>query len=90
MTKKKPSTSVRVRREQMHAQKKRQRRLYYVAAAIGAIVIIGFFAIVRQLTAPSLEDVVLPANLESPSISDGKTWGPLDAPVLIEEYGDFQ
>lgn len=89
MTKKKSNLSRRARREQMQAQK-RKKQLYYLAAAIGAIVIIGLLAFVRQLTAPSIEDVVLPDALEIPANAEGKAWGPIDAPVLIEEYGDFQ
>lgn len=89
MTKKKSNLSRRVRREQMQAQK-RKKQLYYLAAAVGAIVIIGLLAFIRQLTSPSIEDVALPDTLEIPANAEGKAWGPVDAPVLIEEYGDFQ
>lgn len=87
---KKSSTSVSERRAQYQAEEQRRRRLYYGGAAIGAIVIIALFVILRQLTAPSLEDVIVPEPLAAPANADGKAWGPADAPVLIEEYADFQ
>ena len=90
MTKKKSSTSVRAHREKKLSEKKRQRRLYYIVAAVGAIVIIGLFAVIRQLNAPELADFVIPEDLRTPPNADGKAWGPVDAPVVIEEYSDFQ
>ena len=63
---------------------------YYTIAAIGTLIIIGFFALAGQINAPSLDDVVIPESLETPPNADGKTWGPADAPVIIEEFGDFQ
>ena len=87
---KKKSQSARARRLQQRARQQRQRRLYYGAAAVGAILIVGLFALIRQFNAPSIEEVVLPESLEPPANADGKAWGPVDAPVFIEEYGDFQ
>ncbi|HRQ38925.1 MAG TPA: thioredoxin domain-containing protein [Chloroflexota bacterium] len=87
---KKSSTSVKERRAQYQAEEQRRRRLYYGAAAIGAIAIIALFVILRQLTAPSLEDVIVPDPLEAPANADGRAWGPADALVLIEEYADYQ
>ncbi len=87
---KKKSHSVRARRVQQHARQKKQRRRYYGIAAISAIFIFGLFALIRQLNAPSLNEVALPESLQPPANADGKAWGPVDAPVLIEEYGDFQ
>ncbi len=87
---KKSSTSVSERRAQYQAEEKRRRRLYYGGAAIGAIAIIALFVILRQATAPSIEDVIVPDPLAAPANADGKAWGPADAPVLIEEFADFQ
>jgi len=74
----------------MLSQKKKKRRLYYIIAAIGAVVVIGLFAVIRQLNAPEPEDYIFLENLSPPPNAEGKAWGPVDAPVLIEEYGDFQ
>ncbi len=87
---KKSKTSLRTRRAEQLAQRKRKRRMYYIFAGVGAVVIIALFAVIRQANAPSLDDVVLPETLESPPDADGKNWGPEDAPVVIEEYSDFQ
>lgn len=87
---KKSSTSVKERRAQYQAEEQRRRRLYYGGAAVAAIAIIALFVIVRQLTAPSLEDVIVPDPLAAPANADGRAWGPADAPVLLEEYADYQ
>jgi hypothetical protein len=41
------------------------------------------------MTSPA-ENMVLPESLASPPNADGSAWGPADAPVLIQEYSDFQ
>lgn len=87
---KKSGTSVREKRAQRLAAQQRKRRLYYGAAAIGAVVFIALLALLRQANAPSPEDVILPDSLETPPNADGSAWGPADAPVLIEEFSDFQ
>jgi hypothetical protein len=45
---------------------------------------------IRQARTPEVEDVILPDAMEGPVDADGKAWGPVDAPVLIEEFSDFQ
>ncbi len=87
---KKSSTSVSERRARYQAEEQRRRRLYYGGAAVATIAIIALFIILRQATAPSIEDVIVPDSLEAPANADGKAWGPEDAPVLIEEFADFQ
>jgi len=87
---KKSSTSVSARRAKYQEQEKRRRRIYYGAAAIGVVVIVALFVFLRQATAPSLEDVIIPDPLAAPANADGKAWGPADAPVLIEEFADYQ
>ena len=87
---KKSKASVRARRAEQLARQRRRRYLYYGLAIAGAILIVGFFALARQFTTPTLEDVVIPESLEAPPEADGKAWGPPDAPVLVEEFSDFQ
>lgn len=87
---KKSSTSVSARRAQYQEEEKRRRRLYYGAAAVSVVVIVALFAFLRQATAPSIEDVIVPDPLAAPANADGKAWGTADAPVVIEEYADFQ
>jgi len=87
---KKRRSSLRARRAEQLAQQKKKRRMYYLFAGIGAVAIIALFAVIRQANAPSLEDVKLPESIEAPPDADGKNWGPADAPVVIEEFSDFQ
>jgi len=90
MSKKKSSTSVRAQRERVQNRKKKQRRRYYVIGAVGVIITIGLFAFVRQINAPTFEDVNIPDSIQMPANADGKSWGPVDAPVVVEEFSDFQ
>lgn len=90
MARNKSGTSVRERREQQVAQQKQRRVMYYGLTAVAAIGIIALFAFLRQVNTPTVEDVVLPDTLETPPNADGKAWGPADAPVVIEEFSDFQ
>ena len=87
---KKGRSSDRARRAAQLARKQRQRRLYIGigAAALVMLVALGFW--VRQINAPKLEEVVLPETIETPPNADGSAWGPGDAPVLIQEFSDFQ
>jgi hypothetical protein len=87
---KRESQSLRARRAAQQARQQRQRRLYYGLAAAGTLMVIALFAIIRQANAPRPEDVVVPDSLEAPPGADGKAWGPEDAPVLVEEFSDFQ
>lgn len=50
----------------------------------------GIVFLARQVTSVSLEDVILPESLTLPANADGTAWGPVDAPVVIEEFSDFQ
>lgn len=87
---KKSKKSLRSRRADQLSQQKKKRRMYYIMAAVGGVIILALFALIRQANAPSLGDVNIPETLDSPVSADGKSWGPEDAPVLIEEYSDFQ
>lgn len=85
-----PTRSVRQRREEYRAQQRRRRR--YIALGIVGVLIVAAvaLAVVLQLREISPEDVALPESLEAPPNAAGKAWGPEDAPVLIEEFSDFQ
>jgi hypothetical protein len=87
---KRESQSLRVRRAEQQARRRRQQRIYYALAAAAVLMVVALFAIIRQANAPQLEDVVMPESLEVPPGADGKAWGPADAPVVVEEYADFQ
>mgnify|MGYP000910467312 FL=1 len=87
---KKSTRSVRVRRQEMQDRKKRQRLVtaLVVTGSLIALVTIGFLA--RQITRTTPEDVTLPESLMPPPDADGMAWGPVDAPVVVEEFSDFQ
>jgi protein-disulfide isomerase len=87
---KKTSSSVSARREQHRAEQQKKKRTYYTIAGVSAVAIVALFVVARLAFAPSVEDVVIPDPLEAPATADGKAWGPVDAPILIEEYADFQ
>lgn len=87
---KKSTGSVSARRQEMQARKERQRRIT-VLIVIGAMVALAAIVfLARQANRVSPEDVSLPESLEPPPGADGTAWGPADAPVVIEEYSDFQ
>lgn len=90
MATQKSGTSVRAKREQQLQEEQRRRRLYYGGAAIGTVLFIALLVLLRYLNAPSIEDVIVPASLESPANADGRSWGPEDAPVVIEAFADYQ
>jgi protein-disulfide isomerase len=75
---------------QQRAIQRKKKRMYYWLAAIGAVVVIGSFAAYRFLNPPSPPTVVLPVNFSEPANADGTAWGPINAPVLVEVFSDFQ
>lgn len=81
-------SSVHSRRAARRARERRRRLLTIGLAAIGAIAVIGLFAWAGQPKPP--EVVALPESLQAPPGADGTAWGPRNAPVLVEEFGDFQ
>jgi hypothetical protein len=92
MAKKVEGTSRRARRE-AHQQRQRRQRILVIGLVVGGLIIaLGLGFMIRQARTPSanVEDVVLPDTLEAPPGADGKAWGPVDAPVVIQEYSDFQ
>jgi len=82
--------SVRARRAEQQARRQRQRRLYMGVGGAGLVLVVALVLWVRQINAPKLDEVLLPASLELPPNADGKAWGPVDAPVLIQVFSDFQ
>ena len=90
MAKKAQGSSRRARRE-AHVQRQRRQRILIIGLVVGGIVIaLGLGFMIRQARTPQVDDVVVPESLAGPPNADGKAWGPLDAPVLIEEFSDFQ
>lgn len=85
---KRPSRAARL--EELRARRRRQR---IIIGAVIAAALLGFVALAfvsRQLTRVLPDEVALPESLTPPENADGAAWGPVDAPVLIEEYSDFQ
>jgi hypothetical protein len=82
--------SLRARRAAQHARRQRQQRLYIGLGAAALIMVAILAVVIRQANAPQLEDVIVPEALEIPPGADGAAWGPADAPVLFEEFSDFQ
>ena len=90
MAKKSQGSSRRARRE-AHVQRQRRQRILIIGLVIGGVIIaLGLGYMIRQARTPEVEDVILPETLAEPLEADGKSWGPVDAPVLIEEFSDFQ
>lgn len=85
---KQQSRSVRQRRDE-HRAAQRSQRMIIALVAIGAIIAVAALVWVRQPKAAP-EDVIVPESISPPAEADGKAWGPVDAPVLIEEFSDFQ
>lgn len=86
---KKSQRSVRARRAEHQARQRRQRLLIGGLALAAVLILVGAVVWVREMTSPA-ENMILPESLASPPNADGSAWGPADAPVLIQEYSDFQ
>ena len=86
---KKSQRSVQARRVEHQARQRRQRLLIGGLAVAAVLILVGAVVWVREMTSPA-ENMVLPESLASPPNADGSAWGPADAPVLIQEYSDFQ
>ena len=84
------SRSKRARREEYLARQRRQRMIFIGLGVAGLVLLIALLVVVRQSNIPSVEEVELPEDTASPPNADGKAWGPENAPVLIQEYSDFQ
>ena len=83
--------SVQARREQQQAQQKKKRILYAGFGVIAIVIIGGLIYWMQQtIMAQATANFQAPNILNTPAITDGKTWGPADAPVVIQEFSDFQ
>ena len=90
MAKKTQGSSRKARRE-AHQQQQRRQRILIVGLVVGGVIVaLGLGFMIRQARTPEVEDVVVPESLAGPIDADGKAWGPVEAPVLIEEFSDFQ
>ncbi|MBP6472990.1 MAG: DsbA family protein [Chloroflexi bacterium] len=88
---KKQSQSVRSRRVQHQEKQKRQRNLAIGIGIVAVVGVIGLLFWTRQITSNiAAQGIVTPTSIEQPPDADGKAWGPTAAPVLIEEYADYQ
>ena len=86
----KPKTvSARERRALREAQARR-RRILYGLAAVAALLVVGWLIWANRPQPVSPAEVVTPETLANPPDAEGSAWGPADAPVLIEEFSDFQ
>lgn|GEM_PF-1157441 len=81
-------TSRRARRKRQAEQKRRQSLIWIIggAAVVALLVVAGLVLANRS----SQVEVTLPDSLQPPPNADGSAWGPADAPVVIQEYSDFQ
>ena len=86
---KKNQRSVSSRRKEHQARQKRQRLLIGILAVAAVVIVAGVVYWVRQSRSPA-NSVILPASVAPPANADGSAWGPPDAPVLVEEFSDFQ
>jgi protein-disulfide isomerase len=83
--------SVQARREQRQAKQKKKQVLYAGIGLIAIIIIGGLIFWLQQTRNAQAEASFQPPDiLNTPAITAGKTWGPADAPVIIEAYSDFQ
>ena len=87
---KKSTRSVQARRQEMQARRKRQRYITTLVIIGSLVVLTTIIFLARQITRINPEDVTLPEPLTPPPDADGMAWGPIDAPVVVEEFSDFQ
>jgi protein-disulfide isomerase len=79
------------RREQQRARQKKKRILYAGIGIFAIIIFAGLIAWMQQIRAAQAEATFQsPDILTTAPITDGKTWGPANAPIVIQEFSDFQ
>ena len=81
-------TSRRARRRRQ-AEQKRRRSVMWAVGSVAVLVLLVVVGVVWT-NRPSQIEVTLPEELKPPPNADGSAWGPADAPVVIQEYSDFQ
>jgi len=69
------------------ARRQKRRRQQWLAAlsAVVVVVVVGGLIWLNNQPLP-----LTAVEMESPVDADGAAWGPADAPVVIEEWSDFQ
>lgn len=87
---KQSNQSKRARREEYLARQKRQRILFLSLGGVGIVLLVALFFVIRQSNIPTVEEIQLPEDTSAPPNADGAAWGPENAPVLIQEFSDFQ
>lgn len=86
----KQTHSAKKRRAEYRARRKR-RGTYITLGIVGTLVVIAFLiVIVLQQPAVTVNDAMIPEAVDGRLDTDSKAWGPADAPVIIEEFSDFQ
>lgn len=79
------------RREKQRATQKKKRVLYAGIGIIAILVMAGLVAWTQQIRIAQTEATFQsPSILSTPTLTEGKTWGPVDAPVVIQAFSDFQ
>ncbi len=87
MSQRRPTRRERARAEDQ-AREKRRRLLILGLAGVAALAAAG---LAYQILRPgSQAEPVREGSPGAPLDTDGKAWGARDAPVLIEEFSDFQ
>jgi hypothetical protein len=76
----------------MHRERARQRRVQGLISSIWVTAGIAVAAVVLLIAVSprALPTVTIPDPIPRPYAGEGKTLGPADAPVLMEEFSDFQ
>lgn len=83
--------TVLARREKQRAQQNKKRMIYAGIGIIAILIFAGLMVWMQQIRTTQAEaNFQAPNILTTPSLTDGKTWGPEDAPVIIQEFSDFQ
>lgn len=91
MAKKSTQGSSRKARREAHQRRQRRQRILIIGLVVGGIIIaLGLGFMIRQARTPLVDDVIVPDSLAALPGADGKAWGPVDAPVVIEEFSDFK
>ncbi len=76
--------SLRSRHADKRAKEQRQRRIIYGSIALVVTAAFSFLIWSNRFI------IEYPDPIHIPEGANGMAWGPADAPVLIQEYSDFQ
>jgi type VI protein secretion system component VasF len=76
------------RREQMAQARRQKRRRRQLITALVAVAIVAAVAALIWLNNRPLALTTVEAA--APASADGAAWGPADAPVVVEDWSDYQ